>query len=177
MSRAITVMVGALIGVAIVTSAASAETVHRHHPRTAQDDRPLTIGGQHRPRGIYRVGNDIIAPGGFSAHGYGYPVASPDDRREAYNASIRARASGPYGYGADGIGGLGFEDDPETGYDNPYYGNSFNRYVGYDGLPTQLAFGPGFANRHITGHDPIDDDPTPPPTPAELGFVAVPGDE
>ncbi len=166
--------VAALVASTLVmgSSLASAQSLHRskHIPVRATEDRPLTITGR-RHAGIYRSGNDIIAPGGFSAHGYGYPAATPDERREALNARIRANASGPYGYGVDGLGGLGFEDDPETGYNNPFYGNAYNSYVGYNGVPTDLAFGPGYANRHIADHDPTDDDDdAPAPSPASLGY-------
>lgn len=159
----------AIAAVSIALAApATASGAERWHHRThaagrAAAGHPLTIGG--RPRGLYRVGNAIVAPGGFGAHGFGYPEATPEERREALNASIRARSSGLYAYyGAGGVGG----------YANPYYGNSFNRYTGYNGLPGQLAFGPGFANRHITGHDPFEDEDPGPPSPADLGYR--PGD-
>lgn len=156
----------------------SAASVKHHGLRatavaTGSDDRPLTINGR-RGHGIYRSGNDIIAPGGFSAHGYGYPAATPDDRREALNARIRANASGPYGYGVGGFGGTGFGGDRETGDSNPYWGNGFNGYVGYNGVPTDLAFGPGFANRRLAEHDPEDDDDAPGPTPEALGYTLDP---
>lgn len=160
------------LGIGASAQTASAEKAKRHsHPMriAAADviDRPLTIGGR-RGRGLIRRGDDIIAPGGFSAHGYGYPVATADDRREALNARIRDSASGPYGYGTDGLGAFG--DDRETGSSNPYWGNGFNSYVGYNGVPTDLAFGPGFANRHLADHDPDDDDDEPGPAPGDLGY-------
>ena len=36
---------------------------------------------------------------------------------------------------------------------SPFYGNSYNRYVGYTGVPAAEAFGPAFANRHITADE------------------------
>lgn len=151
---------------------------HRHGPsaRVLADtgnDRVLTIGGR-RGRGLIRQGDDIIAPGGFSAHGYGYPAATADDRREALNARIRASASGPYGYGVDGLG-AGIGGDEVTGTSNPFWGNGSNGYVGYNGVPTDLAFGPGYANRHLADHDPDeDDDDGPGPAPGELGYDLAP---
>ena len=149
------------------------EPWHRVHHRSiaaaSERDRPLTIGGH--PRGIYRRGNEIVAPGGFSAHGYGYPVATADELRALRNADVRRRTAGVYGYGVDGLGGSGFEDNGETGYSNPYYGNGFNRYVGYNGVPTTLAFGPAFANRYITDHEPGDDEEADVPSPARLGYA------
>lgn len=150
---------------------AAAPAKHRHGHAVVADaggDRPLTIGGR-RGRGLIRSGKDIIAPGGFSAHGYGYPVATADDRRQALNARIRASASGPYGYDVYGLGGTGFGNDRESG-GNPYWGNGFNSYVGYNGVPTALAFGPGFANRYLAEHDPEDDDDAPGPAPGDLGY-------
>lgn len=134
---------------------------------SAAGDRPLTIRGKRR-HGIYRDGNTVVAVGGFSANGYGYPAASPAQRREADNARIRANATGLYGYGVDGLGST-FLDNREEGYNNPFWGNASNTYVGYNGVPTALAFGPGFANRYAAEHDPEDDD-VPGPTPGELGF-------
>ena len=166
-------LVGALIAIVGVHTGASASARHHHrHRASTRAGHSLTIGG--RPRGIYRVGNTIVAPGGFGAHGYGYPVASPEERREAENQSIRARSGGVYGYGVDGIGGLGYDADGETGYDNPSYGNAFNRYIGYDGVPSQLAFGPAYADRHIAGHEPVGDDIGPGPSPGELGYTQAP---
>jgi hypothetical protein len=166
-------LAGAFIAVVGLSAGASAEPRHhRRHGAGTVAGHPLTIGG--RPRGIYRAGNTIVAPGGFGAYGYGYPVATPEERRQAENDAIRARSGGLYGYGVDGIGGLGYDADGETGYDNPYYGNAFNRYVGYDGVPSQLSFGPAYANRHIAGHDPLDDQIGPGPSPAELGYTQAP---
>lgn len=173
-----------MIGAAVVSSlcaaggavsAASAKHHQGHVGAVAADaggDRSLTIGGR-RGRGLIRSGNDIIAPGGFSAHGYGYPVATANDRRQALNARIRASASGLYGSGVDGLGGTTFGNDRESG-GNPYWGNGFNGHVGYNGVPTDLAFGPGFANRHLAEHDPDDDDNAPGPAPDDLGYQIEP---
>ena len=166
----------ALSLVSLGSGASAAPARHRNHRTVAVadagSDRPLTINGR-RGRGIYRSGNDIIAPGGFGAHGYGYPAATADDRREALNARIRANASGPYGYGY-GYGIDGFEGDRGSGYGNPYWGNSFNSYVGYNGVPTDLAFGPGCANRRLAEHDPDEDDDEPGPAPGDLGYALEP---
>ena len=140
----------------------------------APAERSLTIGG-HRHGGVYRQGASVVARGGFSANGYGDPVATPQERREADNARLRARSSGLYGYGVDGLGST-FLDNRETGYDNPFYGNAYTTYVGYNGLPTALAFGPGFANRYAAEHDPADDDEPAGPSPSDLGFGIVPRD-
>ena len=148
-------------------------------------ERALTITrhtGQARGTGIeYRNGgNEIVAWGGFSANGYGYGgrIGSEAARREARNEAVRLRTSGVYGYGFDGLGGT-FDDGelnngPGFGYNNPNYGNAFSSYVGYNGLPSNLAFGPGFANRHITDSDDFDSDADiPSPAPAELGYSAT----
>lgn len=173
-----------IIGLAVALSLATVQNVSaevgRHHREKATTKvaegaggRPLTIGGR-RGRGLVRRGDDIIAPGGFSAHGYGYPVATADDRREAANARIRASASGPYGSGFDGLGGT--DVDGEVGSSNPFWGNGFSSYVGYNGVPTDLAFGPGFANRHLADHDPADDDDDASgPEPGDLGYRIDPG--
>ena len=170
-------MLGAAVAFGLVAlggkeGAAAPGKARVHRPERIVDasgDRPLTIA---RPRrhGIVRTGNDIVAPGGFSAHGYGYPAASADDRRAAVNARIRASASGPYGYG---IGGTGFGGDRDGGDSNPFWGNGFSGYVGYNGVPTDLAFGPGFANRHLAEPDPDDED-EPGPTPGDLGYALDP---
>lgn len=169
-------IVGAVVTAGLGSAGALAAPAKHHAPRMtvvdAGNDRPLSINGR-RGRGLYRSGNDIVAPGGFGAHGYGYPAATPEERREASNAHLRETASGPYGYGADGLGGTGFGDDREIGGGNPFWGNGFNRYVGYNGVPTDLAFGPGFANRHLAEHDPEEDD-TPGPTPGALGYALDP---
>lgn len=140
---------------------------HARAMSAGRDYRPLTIG---RPAGIVTRGahaglivrrNEIYAPGGFSAHGYGYGRPNSEAAvREAQNADVRYRTGGVYGYGLDGVGGIGFGDGLETGYNNPYYGNSFSRYIGYNGVPTDIAFGPAFANRYIADHEPeFADDP------------------
>ena len=142
--------------------------------RTRHRDRPLTITRHTGPRGHgieYRdSGNEVIAWGGFSANGYGYPrLGAEAARREARNESVRARTDGIYGYGVDGLGGT-FSDDLHEGYNNPFYGNAYSSNVGYGGVPTSLAFGPGFASRHITDSEDDDDDDVPGPTPRELGY-------
>ncbi len=152
----------------------------RHHVAQADvgGDRPLTIGGHRRYGPIYRRGNEIIAPGGFSAHGYGFGDPGSEEARRAFrNADIRERTNGLYGSGFDGLGGTElFGDRGESGYNNPNWGNAFNSYVGYNGVPTALAFGPGYASRYITDHEPEDDDrDTPWPSPADLGFSPAPG--
>ncbi len=121
------------------------------------DGRPLTIGGRRGPSAggivVRDGGNEIYAPGGFSAHGYGWgPPGSDQAQRAARNASVTYRSANSY-LGLNGIGAYGFGDRGESGYNNPYYGNSYNRYVGYNGTPADLAFGPAFANRHITADD------------------------
>ena len=148
----------------------------RRHVASAQSGyRPLTIG---RPQvgPIVRRGNAIIAPGGFSAHGYGYGLPGSDiARRAAQNADVRARTSGVFGYGLDGLGGTEiFGDAGETGYSNPYWGNAFNQYTGYNGVPTALAFGPAFASRYIADHEPDLDDAQDAswPSPRDLGYAA-----
>lgn len=152
-------------------TAAFAQSAHHR-------ERPLTITrhtGVSRGSGIeYRdQGREIIAWGGFSANGYGQPrLGAEAARREARNEAVRARTDGIYGYGTDGLGGTGFDEDLRSGYNNPAYGNAYNTYVGYGGVPTHLAFGPGFASRHITDND--DDDDIPGPTPGELGYTGSP---
>ena len=122
--------------------------------------RPLTIGGR-RAAGPGAIvvsdnGNEIYAPGGFSAHGYGWGApGSEQAERAARNASVTSRSANG-DLGLNGIGAYGFGDRGESGYNNPFYGNSYNRYVGYNGTPADLAFGPAFANRHITAD--ADDD-------------------
>jgi hypothetical protein len=138
-------------------------------------DRPLTIGPRRGPPAIIRISpNEVYAPGGFSAHSWHPNFAQRQEmRKEARNQFIREATSGIYGYGLDGLGGTGF-DTLRGGYDNPNYGNAYNRYVGYNGLPTDLSFGPSFAFRHLTGPDPEDDeDAETGPSPADLGFSAV----
>ena len=160
----------AALTAALLPATASAGEPHprHHHPAlyaSAGSTHSLTIGGRHR--GIYRVGSTIVAPGGFGAYGYGYPVATPEEREEARNEALRVGSTGLYGYGFDGVGAPGSAD---AGYDNPYYGNTFNGGIGYGGLPSSLAFGPGFANRYQTDREP-DDTPSPgPPSPGELGY-------
>ena len=145
-------------------------------------DRPLTVtrraGSQ--PRSGVQVldgGNRIVAWGGFGANGYGYgPPNSEVARRAARNASVRYRTDGVYGYGYDGLGGTFSDADGRgTGYNNPNYGNAFNGYTGYNGVPTALAFGPGFASRHITDSDDADNDDESGPAPVELGSGALAG--
>ena len=64
-----------------------------------------------------------------------------------------------------------FGDGINGGYNNPNYGNAYSSNVGYNGVPTNLAFGPGFASRHITDSDDFDNDADlPGPTPGELGY-------
>lgn len=154
----------------------------RHHiaKADAASYRPLTVGGHRRYGAIYQQGNTIIAPGGFSAHGYGYGVpGSEQENRAMRNADVRNRTDGVYGYGFDGLGGTQlFGDRGESGYNNPNWGNAFNSYVGYNGVPTALAFGPGYASRYITDHEPDDDDDAKPdvswPSPGDLGFAPEP---
>ena len=143
-------------------------------------DRPLTIkrhpGGQAKTGiEVRNNGNEVIAWGGFSGNGYGYGrLGAAAARREASNEAVRLRTGGVYGYGFDGLGGTGTDDDLRSGgYNNPSYGNAYNSYVGYNGVPTALAFGPGFANRHITDSDDADLD-LPGPTPGEIGYSALP---
>ena len=144
---------------------------HRRHAAVVADagDRPLTIGRAHHGHGlIYRGNNEIYAPGGFEAQGYGRMYTSPEARHEAQMADLRSRTNGLYGYGFDGVGGNGIGDDSEIGYDNSNYGAPFSVYEGYNGVPTNLAFGPGFANRRIADQEPED---RPAPSPARLGYV------
>ena len=119
--------------------------------------------------------------GGFSANGYGLGnhIGREAARREARNEAVRLRTGGVYGYGFDGLGGTFDDGDlnngPGLGYNNPNYGNAFSSYTGYGGVPTNLAFGPAFANRHITDSDDFAGDAdVPPPSPSELGYAAQP---
>lgn len=147
--------------------------------------RPLTIGrnavtvtrGPHA--GLIVSRNEVYAPGGFSAHGYGYGRLSREAAlRAAQNADVRYRTEGVYGYGLDGIGGIGFGDGLESGYNNPSYGNSFNRYIGYNGVPTDLAFGPAFGNRYIADHEPeFADDPDRQPLIPSSDDIGLPDDD
>ena len=155
-----------LVGAAITSGAQAQDRPLRKggHARVASADRdyrPLTIGrhagivtrGRHA--GLIVRRNEVYAPGGFGAHGYGYGRPNSEAAvRAAQNADVRYRTGGLYAYGLDGEGGIGFGDGLETGYNNPYYGNSFNRYVGYNGVPTDIAFGPAFGNRYIADHEP-----------------------
>ena len=162
----------ALLAITVGIAATPVLAQTRHH------ERPLTItrhtGAAARGTGIeYRDGGrEIIAWGGFSANGYGNNrMGREASRREARNESVRLRTEGVYGYGFDGLGGT-FGDDLDSGYNNPNYGNAYSSYVGYNGVPTNLAFGPGFASRHITDSDDFDTDADlPGPTPGELGYT------
>ncbi|WP_131117528.1 hypothetical protein [Lichenihabitans psoromatis] len=169
-----------LVGVADVgLSAAQAQDTTHHsarHRRTAtitdvsDGDRPLTINprrrhsfgnlGQANNGPVVQVGpNEIYAPGGFKLPGRPLNFQERQEvRKEARNQFIRRATSGIYGYGIDGLGGFGFDNDSEVGYDNPNYGGSFNTYTGYNGVPSNLAFGPSYAFRYVTDHDPEDDD-------------------
>lgn len=163
-----TVGLTAMLALMGMTLGATAQEVPRRHAsahaRFAGADptyRPLTIG--RHPGAMVRNGphaglivgrNEVYAPGGFSAHGYGPRPLTEAELRAAQNADVRYRTGGVYGYGLDGLGGIGFGDGLESGYNNPSYGNSFNRYVGYNGVPTDLAFGPAFGNRYIADHEP-----------------------
>lgn len=143
----------------------------------AAGDRPLTIGGRHRYGPIIYKKDEIIAPGGFSAHGYGYGDPGSEGARRAYqNADVRARTNGVYGYGLDGLGGTHlFGDRGESGYDNPSWGNAFNTYTGFNGTPTALAFGPAYAGRYIADHEPeFDNHDSDWPSPQDLGYQRVP---
>ena len=177
-----------ILAVAGGVSVAAAQQDVRHQPahkpriaRAVAGYRPLDIGrragfvtrGPHA--GLIVRRNEIYAPGGFSAHGYGYGRPNSEAAiRAAQNADVRYRTSGLYGYGLDGVGGIGFGDGLETGYNNPYYGNSFSRYTGYNGLPTDIAFGPAFGNRYIADHEPeFADDPDRQPlfsSPEDIGL-------
>lgn len=177
---AIAVTLVAVVGIASAASAAAKDRADAHGAARRQiaavqsGSRPLTIG---RPTvgPIVRRGNTIIAPGGFSAHGYGYGLPGSDVARRAdQNADVRARTDGVFGYGIDGLGGTQtFGDAGETGYTNPYWGNSFNQYTGYNGVPTALAFGPAFASRYIADHEPELDDASQAswPSPRDLGYA------
>lgn len=173
----------ALLSVAFGGLASTGALAQARHPH----ERPLTItrhAGTHRGTGIeYRDGgNEVIAWGGFSANGYGLGnhIGREAARREARNEAVRLRTDGVYGYGFDGLGGTfdngDLNDAPGGfGYNNPNYGNAYNGYVGFGGVPTALAFGPAFANRHITDSDDFDSDAdVPGPTPRELGYAATP---
>lgn len=165
------VAVGVLV---MVSGMGLAQAQERNHHR----DRPLTITRRTGPvRGtgieVRDHGNEVIAWGGFGANGYGYGRAGGEaSRRAARNESVRARTAGLYGYGFNGLGGTGFDEDRVSGFDNPTYGNAYNSYVGYNGVPTAFAFGPAFASRHITDNDNDDDGDLPGPTPGELGYGA-----
>jgi hypothetical protein len=168
-------LAAALIGSAAAPTWAQSRRVH---------ERALTItrhAGAHRGTGIeYRDGGrEVVAWGGFSANGYGpRAMGSEAARREARNESVRLRTDGVYGYGFDGLGGTfdngELSNAPGFGYNNPNYGNAYNGYTGYGGVPTALAFGPAFANRHITDSEDDDDVDVPGPTPGELGYAATP---
>ena len=166
---------------AVVTLLAFCGSADLAQAQTRPRDRPLTItrhagGPRHTGIEVRDHGNEIVAWGGFAANGYGPPrMGAAAAQRAARNESVRERTAGVFGYGFDGLGGTGFDEDRRSGYDNPSYGNGYNTYVGYNGVPTIMAFGPGFANRHITDSDDDDDD-VPGPTPGELGYTA-PGDE
>ncbi len=136
--------------------------------------RPLTIGkgrwtvttGLHA--GILMRHGEIYAPGGFSAHHYGQRFASyAAARKAARNDELRDSAD-VYLEGYPGLSGLGVGRD--SGYENPSYGNAFNRYTGYNGVPSELAFGPTYGFRHAIAHDPLDDDDEAPPSPTQLGY-------
>lgn len=170
-------LLAALAGVAAAPAFAQSRKSH---------ERPLTITrhtGQARGTGVeYRNGGtEVIAWGGFSANGYGYGnhLGAEAARREARNEAVRLRTGGVYGYGFDGLGGTFDDGDLNNapggfGYNNPNYGNSFNGYTGYGGVPTNLAFGPSFANRHITDSDDFEGDADiPSPSPSELGYGAT----
>lgn len=159
-----------------VLSLAATASVASAQERTRHRDRPLTITKHAVPRTGVEVrdgGNEIVAWGGFGANGYGYGRLGPAEaRRAARNEAVRLRTAGIYGYGFDGVGGTGFNEDLRGGgYNNPTYGGAYNSYVGYNGVPTALAFGPSFANRHITDSDDDDLD-IPGPTPGELGYAS-----
>ncbi len=143
--------------------------------RDGAGDRPLTIGGRRRQAsngGIIQVSpTEIYAPGGFKLPGQPLNFRERREvRKDIRNAQIRQASTGLYGYGVDGLGGVGFEVGRDEGYNNPNYGGAYNRYVGYNGVPTTLAFGPAFANRYLADHDPEDDDDEHghPPAPAGL---------
>ena len=76
--------------------------------------RPLTIGGR-RAAGPGAIvvsdnGNEIYAPGGFSAHGYGWGApGSEQAERAARNASVTSRSANG-DLGLNGIGAYGFGD-------------------------------------------------------------------
>ena len=84
-----------------------------------------------------------------------------------------------YGYGLDGLGGTElFGDRGESGYNNPTWGNAFNTYTGYNGVPSALAFGPGYANRYIADHEPeFDTKEDAWPSPRDLGYRNAAGDD
>lgn len=163
----------AAVGVLVLLGAAG---LAQAQERIRHKDRPLTITrhtGQTRGTGIEvrDHGNEVIAWGGFGANGYGYGRAGGEaSRRAARNESVRARTAGLYGYGFDGLGGTGLDEDRISGFDNPTYGNAYNSYVGYNGVPTAFAFGPAFANRHITDNEDDDQGDLSGPTPGEIGY-------
>ena len=168
---------------------AEARRHFRHDVSLTDTYRPLTIGRPRRRAGPRRGGDhggiiyrqdEIIAPGGFSAHGYGPGDLGSEANRRAYrNADVRARTDGVYGYGLDGLGGTElFGDRGESGYNNPTWGNAFNTYTGYNGVPSALAFGPGYANRYIADHEPeFDTKEDAWPSPRDLGYRNAAGDD
>ena len=175
-------LVAALLGATLVGACSSAALAQDHGR-----DRALTITRHSAPRhgtGMeYRDGgNEVVAWGGFSANGYGLGnhVGTEAARREARNEAVRLRTDGIYGYGFDGLGGTFDNGDLSNapggfGYNNPNYGNAYNGYTGFGGVPTALAFGPAFANRHITDSDDLSNDSDiPGPMPREMGYAAVP---
>ena len=163
---------------ALLPAAASAQP--QSSPRKSTAYRPLTVGGRHGYGPIIYKPNEIDAPGGFSAHGYGYGDPGSEEARRAYeNADVRARTNGVYGYGLDGLGGTQlFGDRGESGYNNPYWGNAFNSYTRFNGTPTALAIGPAYAGRYIADHEPeFDTHENDFPSPRELGYQPASGDE
>lgn len=65
---------------------------------------------------IYRRGEEIVAPGGFAAHGYGYPLASAEERRDLREEDFRLGRT-EFGFGFDGLGGTAFANDRALGFD------------------------------------------------------------
>lgn len=161
-----------LLGAAAVPAYAQSSherqlTITRHHTKAHQGS-----GVEYRDGG-----NEVVAWGGFSANGYGLGTHGDGEaaRRAARNEAVRLRTGGVYGYGFDGLGGTFDNGDlnsgPGVGYNNPNYGNAYSSYVGYGGVPSNLAFGPGYASRHITDSDDFDSDAdVRGPSPSELGF-------
>jgi hypothetical protein len=161
------------VALPVAPQAQAQGTHHRQHVASADGYRPLTIV-PHRGVGpiIYKK-DEVIAPGGFSAHGYGFGDPGSEAARRAFrNADVRERTDGVFGYGLDGLGGTQvFGDHGETGYNNPSWGNAFSTNVGYNGVPTALAFGPAYANRYIADHEPeFDNHEDDWPSPPELGY-------